>query len=312
MRLSCSMDLSKLPYDSQTCPVRAETFRDTSALDIGFRSAGPIEKLISGGSLEWEVGAVSGKRLDEAEMGTAWGASGVMWQFKLHRRPEYYEKYIITPCIMTVAIAWCSFFISPEAAPARVAMSIICFLAVSGMVSSVMSSLPPFGGEIWLLTLLSGSQSFNFAAVFQFGACSLLDRLKSQAEAVRVKHKSVEDQREDETIIVEGGAEESWNPDVDTVSVPASADNNQQHPKKGSSLMSSISELEVKTVENIIRAKDKIVAELGIWSRCFLTSNGELRITSQDLDIFFRVLYPIAYAIFLGVLCSDLQSSDLQ
>ena len=54
----------------------------------------------------------------------------------------YYIFQMYIPCVCIVALSWVSFWIDPEAIPARVGLSITTVLTISYMLGSVNSNLP--------------------------------------------------------------------------------------------------------------------------------------------------------------------------
>ena len=58
------------------------------------------------------------------------------------RRTMYYIFQMYIPCVCIVALSWVSFWIDPEAIPARVGLSITTVLTISYMLGSVNSNLP--------------------------------------------------------------------------------------------------------------------------------------------------------------------------
>ena len=54
----------------------------------------------------------------------------------------YYIFQMYIPCVCIVALSWVSFWIDPEAIPARVGLSITTVLTISYMLGSVNTNLP--------------------------------------------------------------------------------------------------------------------------------------------------------------------------
>ena len=58
------------------------------------------------------------------------------------RRTMYYIFQMYIPCVCIVALSWVSFWIDPDAIPARVGLSITTVLTICYMLGSVNSKLP--------------------------------------------------------------------------------------------------------------------------------------------------------------------------
>lgn len=68
--------------------------------------------------------------------------SGLTVTIHFQRRTMYYIFQMYIPCVCIVALSWVSFWIDPEAIPARVGLSITTVLTISYMLGSVNSNLP--------------------------------------------------------------------------------------------------------------------------------------------------------------------------
>ena len=68
--------------------------------------------------------------------------SGLTVTIHFQRRTMYYIFQMYLPCVCIVALSWVSFWIDPEAIPARVGLSITTVLTICYMLGSVNSNLP--------------------------------------------------------------------------------------------------------------------------------------------------------------------------
>lgn len=66
-------------------------------------------------------------------------------------------------------------FISPAAAPGRIALAFLCFLMVLNNLTSVMSQLPPLDSHtnVWLIDFLLGTTIFNFILLVEYACLPL-------------------------------------------------------------------------------------------------------------------------------------------
>jgi hypothetical protein len=77
--------------------------------------------------------------------------------FELARKPFYYRSNFILPSSIFMVLSYVSFWLSPGAAPARVAIGIIPVLIMVSQRASVWSTLPPISYSTWLSNYLLGA-----------------------------------------------------------------------------------------------------------------------------------------------------------
>ena len=68
--------------------------------------------------------------------------AGLTVTIHFQRRTMYYIFQMYLPCVCIVALSWVSFWIDPDAIPARVGLSITTVLTICYMLGSVNSNLP--------------------------------------------------------------------------------------------------------------------------------------------------------------------------
>ena len=61
------------------------------------------------------------------------------------REFSYYLLTIYVPCCMLVIVSWVSFWLDPNAVPARVSLGVTTLLTMSTQTASINNSLPPVG-----------------------------------------------------------------------------------------------------------------------------------------------------------------------
>ena len=59
------------------------------------------------------------------------------------REFSYYLLTIYVPCCMLVIVSWVSFWLDPNAVPARVSLGVTTLLTMSTQTASINNSLPP-------------------------------------------------------------------------------------------------------------------------------------------------------------------------
>ncbi|XP_078694612.1 glycine receptor subunit alphaZ1-like isoform X1 [Branchiostoma floridae x Branchiostoma belcheri] len=121
---------------------------------------------------EFQITDVNSTRCDAVrEVGTFSCLEG---RFKMVRRMGYYIIQTYIPSILIVILSWLTFWISPEIAPARVALGITTVLTSTTFTAINRSTMPRFSYvraiDIWLLAC----SFFIFAALVEFAAVHFL------------------------------------------------------------------------------------------------------------------------------------------
>ncbi|XP_078614085.1 glycine receptor subunit alphaZ1-like isoform X1 [Branchiostoma floridae x Branchiostoma japonicum] len=121
---------------------------------------------------EFRILGVDSKRCDATrEIGTFSCLEG---KFRMVRRMGYYIIQTYIPSILIVILSWLTFWISPEIAPARVALGITTVLTSTTFTAINRSTMPRFSYvraiDIWLLAC----SFFIFAALVEFAAVHFL------------------------------------------------------------------------------------------------------------------------------------------
>jgi hypothetical protein len=96
------------------------------------------------------------------------------------RKVGFYFLQVFVPSILLVVLSWVSFWVDPNAVPARVSLGVTCVLTMTTQSSGIRQSLPPVSYvkaiDIWMLVCLL----FVFAALLEFAYVNVLKRKKSK------------------------------------------------------------------------------------------------------------------------------------
>jgi hypothetical protein len=326
--LSCDMDFTNFPYDVQTCGFKVGTFlEDAKAVTLGFwENVDPItlakntqdaNQQPNGGTDEWEVVDV---RAVVQEEGTLHGAtqdeSSVELVLELRRVADYYSVFVILPAVMFVTIGWGSFFISRTQAPARVAMSIIGFLANTNFIASQLGQLPRLGTEVWLLKFLLLSTIFSFYSVIEYVICNYLFRIEARIEGGCKRAQELRSPKKEQELRLAKKKQELRSskkkqaqlkksrtslemaqvPRTTTTGTPTDQDppDSELCEQTNGADDLNFEDLEepVITVTKKELKRSGFNYKVDTW---LLKTNGEMRIKDQHVDIFSRYAYPIAY-----------------
>ncbi|XP_037091730.1 glycine receptor subunit alpha-2-like [Pollicipes pollicipes] len=169
LTLSCQMDLSKYPLDTQTCYIQLATFaHPTSALVFkwmhGTRAVDSTDNMkIAQFSLE-ELTAEPPGILNY----TTGQFSTLSARFRLNRENGYHLLQTYIPTIMIVSISWVSFWLEQTATPARVTLGVTTLLTLTSLAAGVRSELPPVSYlkaiDVWIGVCMF----FVFGALLEF------------------------------------------------------------------------------------------------------------------------------------------------
>ena len=108
---------------------------------------------------------------------------------KFKREFSYYMIQIYIPCCMLVIVSWVSFWLDPNAIPARVSLGVTTLLTMATQISAINASLPPVSYtkaiDVWTGCCLT----FVFAALLEFA----LVNYASQREALqKTRQKAIQ------------------------------------------------------------------------------------------------------------------------
>lgn len=160
MKLACTLDFKKMPYDSQTCAARVALVQQKDILELKLDDTLPeaffLETGGMGGTKEWKISELSatvGETLDNATY--------VDFVFVIDRSSDYWLTFTIGPSVFLVVMSYGTFWIQRGAVPARAAFSFICFLSIISLSNGALAKLPSIGADdAFLLKLLSSCSIF--------------------------------------------------------------------------------------------------------------------------------------------------------
>ena len=157
-KYKCTMDLSLLPFDTQTCNWTVSTSWPSQYVRLEMwepvaQGAPKIEELHSTSgdfglqlhpvsNREWLFANLTTKRVEFYNVGLHKPSDGARLQFTIHRRHYWYTVNIVIPSMFMWVINYSSLYMSPDAAPARVALAVLPILILISLSSRVFSSIP--------------------------------------------------------------------------------------------------------------------------------------------------------------------------
>lgn len=163
--MSCLIDLSRMPFDTQTCgwkmgmytaqehDVRLTWFQEQDAFD-GWDRTCP-----SG----WAPTGMRQENIIESWPSGNYSYAAAYVDFTRRDAEQLYFSYAFVAMAL-VGLSYFGFFINPAATPARVALGIITILSVLSNRNALIASMPPGSKDVWLLDFLSACFVFNLLA----------------------------------------------------------------------------------------------------------------------------------------------------
>ena len=96
------------------------------------------------------------------------------------REFSYYLLTIYVPCCMLVIVSWVSFWLDPNAVPARVSLGVTTLLTMSTQTASINNSLPPVAYtkaiDVWTGVCIF----FVFGALLEYALVNYASRSDAQ------------------------------------------------------------------------------------------------------------------------------------
>ncbi|VDK35799.1 unnamed protein product [Taenia asiatica] len=157
MRFSCQMDLATFPMDTQYCHMNIGSYGYTlSELKFIWREKEPVELQNNLQLSEFNT-PTNFTTLDcTAQSSTSTGNyTCLMAQFSLKRQLGSYLVTTYIPNILIIMVSWLSFYVSVDAAPARVPLGLLSLLGLLTQASSITGNLPRVSYikaiDLWLI-----------------------------------------------------------------------------------------------------------------------------------------------------------------
>uniref|UniRef100_A0A8B9QAB2 Glycine receptor alpha 4 n=1 Tax=Apteryx owenii TaxID=8824 RepID=A0A8B9QAB2_APTOW len=199
--LSCPMDLKNFPMDVQTCTMQLESFGYTmNDLIFEWLEEQEAVQVAEGLTLPQFI------LRDEKDLGycTKHYNTGkftcIEVKFHLERQMGYYLIQMYIPSLLIVILSWVSFWISMDAAPARVGLGITTVLTMTTQSAGSRASLPKVSYvkaiDIWMAVCLL----FVFAALLEYAAVNFVSRQHKEFARLRQRRRQRQRRMEEELV----------------------------------------------------------------------------------------------------------------
>lgn len=173
--LACPMDLKYYPLDKQNCTIEMASYGYLDEdLKFIWKEKDPVQIAqplnLPRFTLETYETAYCTSR-------TTTGAYSCLRIDLIFKREfSYYLIQIYIPCCMLVIVSWVSFWLDPNAIPARVSLGVTTLLTMATQISGINASLPPVSYtkaiDVWTGVCLT----FVFSALLEFALVNYASR----------------------------------------------------------------------------------------------------------------------------------------
>lgn len=173
--LACPMDLKYYPLDKQNCTIEMASYGYLDEdLKFVWKRENPVQIQkplnLPRFTLETHETAYCTSR-------TTTGAYSCLRIDLIFKREfSYYLIQIYIPCCMLVIVSWVSFWLDPNAIPARVSLGVTTLLTMATQISGINASLPPVSYtkaiDVWTGVCLT----FVFSALLEFALVNYASR----------------------------------------------------------------------------------------------------------------------------------------
>ncbi|KAG5845196.1 glycine receptor, beta b [Anguilla rostrata] len=186
--LSCPLDLTLFPMDTQRCKMQLESFGyTTDDLQFMWQSSDPVQmEEIALPQFDIKQEDIEYGNCTKYYKGTGYYTC-VEVIFTLRRQVGFYMMGVYAPTLLIVVLSWLSFWINPDASAARVPLGILSVLSLSSECTSLASELPKVSYvkaiDIWLIACLL----FGFASLVEYAVVQVMLNSPKRIEAEKAK-----------------------------------------------------------------------------------------------------------------------------
>ncbi|KAH9388858.1 Glycine receptor subunit alpha-3 [Tyrophagus putrescentiae] len=192
--LACPMDLKYYPLDKQVCQIEMASYGYTTE-DLMFlwKEISPVQITTD---LHLPRFTLEKYLTDYCTSTTNTGSYSCLRVSLLFKREfSYYLIQIYIPCCMLVIVSWVSFWLDPNAIPARVSLGVTTLLTMATSISGINSSLPPVSYtkaiDVWTGVCLT----FVFGALLEFALVNYASRSDAHRAALKQQQAAFAAQR---------------------------------------------------------------------------------------------------------------------
>ncbi|XP_025832912.1 glycine receptor subunit alpha-2 isoform X2 [Agrilus planipennis] len=167
LKLSCSMNFMIYPHDTQECKLQMESLSHTTD-DMIFQWDPDVPLVVHENIELPQLALVKNYTADCTQVYSTGNFTCLEVVFVLKRRLGYYLFHTYVPTCLIVIMSWVSFWIKPEAAPARVTLGVTSLLTLSTQHAKSQASLPPVSYLKAVDAFMSVCTIFVFLALMEY------------------------------------------------------------------------------------------------------------------------------------------------
>ncbi|KAJ8399263.1 hypothetical protein AAFF_G00413010 [Aldrovandia affinis] len=186
--LSCPLDLTLFPMDTQRCNMQLESFGyTTDDLRFMWQSSDPVQMdEIALPQFDMKQEDIEYGNCTKFYKGTGYYTC-VEVIFILRRQVGFYLMGVYAPTLLIVVLSWLAFWINPDASAARVPLGILSVLSLSSESMSLAAELPKVSYvkaiDIWLIACLL----FGFASLVEYAVVQVMLNSPRRIEEEKAK-----------------------------------------------------------------------------------------------------------------------------
>ncbi|GFS58881.1 glycine receptor subunit alpha-2 [Nephila pilipes] len=165
LELTCDMNMKKYPHDKQFCGVSIIALKSPSTdMQLNWAHPEPIRLSRLMNLPQFEVDNFSLSRCDTPMYGEVF--SCIDASFTLTRRSGYFIMNVYIPTVLIVLMAMLTFWIPPEAVPARITLGVTSLLTI--ITKQYQSTMPSVSYIVALNIWLSSCIAFVFFSLLEY------------------------------------------------------------------------------------------------------------------------------------------------
>ncbi|XP_019639886.1 PREDICTED: gamma-aminobutyric acid receptor subunit beta-3-like [Branchiostoma belcheri] len=188
-KAECDMDLRKYPMDEQNCTLEFESYGYNfhDMVYLWRRGKSSISGLTTLKLQQFNVGSFnvhsSFARYETGDF------PKIVFSFEIQRQAFYFILQTYIPSILLVVLSWVSFWINPDAVPARVALGITTVLTMTTLITGARQALPKISYIKAIDVYLVICFLFSFAALLEYAVVNF----QSSRIAAAIKREKEKD-----------------------------------------------------------------------------------------------------------------------
>ncbi|XP_023386541.1 glycine receptor subunit beta [Pteropus vampyrus] len=185
--LSCPLDLTLFPMDTQRCKMQLESCTVTFIITLPeWRDMeGWVKKLMENKRYKLLVINSVGHGLADCRQTGYYTCVEVI--FTLRRQVGFYMMGVYAPTLLIVVLSWLSFWINPDASAARVPLGIFSVLSLASECTTLAAELPKVSYvkalDVWLIACLL----FGFASLVEYAVVQVMLNNPKRVEAEKAR-----------------------------------------------------------------------------------------------------------------------------